>query len=305
MIKYFLVFSLLFCPLFGKTKQEPKYYLSICAVFRNEARFLKEWIEYHRMMGVEHFYLFNHLSDDEYKLVLEPYIKEGIIELFNVRKEMFDFPTWISMQTRLYNIILEAKKQETFWLAFIDTDEFILPLKHKDLPTFLQKYEGYGGIGIHWQGYGTSDIERIPDEQTMIGTLIKKAPPNFSWNHFIKMIVHPPYVKSVKNPHFCDYKKSYFQVNELGEKQEGAINPNISIEMIRINHYTFRDQEFYYKEKMRRKVCWSSKPNFSISPPDPSLSEVEDPIILQYVPELENRLFRVEAQRVSTKSFGG
>jgi len=37
-------------------------------------------------VGVEHFYLYNHLSKDEYAEVLEPYIKEGIVELYNVTK---------------------------------------------------------------------------------------------------------------------------------------------------------------------------------------------------------------------------
>lgn len=44
----------------------PKYYLALVSFFRNEARFLKEWIEFYRMIGVEHFYLYNHLSDDNF-----------------------------------------------------------------------------------------------------------------------------------------------------------------------------------------------------------------------------------------------
>ena len=36
-----------------------KHQLSICAIFKNEAKFLKEWIEYHRLVGVDHFYLYD------------------------------------------------------------------------------------------------------------------------------------------------------------------------------------------------------------------------------------------------------
>ena len=36
-----------------------KYYCSICAIFRDEGTYLKEWIEYHRIIGIDHFYLYN------------------------------------------------------------------------------------------------------------------------------------------------------------------------------------------------------------------------------------------------------
>lgn len=33
------------------------YYLSVCAIFKNEGPILKEWIEYHLLVGVDHFFL--------------------------------------------------------------------------------------------------------------------------------------------------------------------------------------------------------------------------------------------------------
>ncbi len=58
-----------------------KYYLSICAIFKNEAAYLGEWIEFHRLAGVEHFYLYNNLSDDNYFSVLKYYIDKGTVTL--------------------------------------------------------------------------------------------------------------------------------------------------------------------------------------------------------------------------------
>jgi len=289
MIKYFLLFSLLFCPLFGKTKQEPKYYVSICSLFRDEARFLKEWIEYHRMVGVEHFYLFNHLSEDGYEEVLRPYIEKGIVELFHLTKESQDHRHWYKIQTGAYNKIIQERTFETFWLAVIDSDEFIVPITDKDFPSFLRKYEDYGGVCIHWQIYGTSGNKRIPEDQTMIGTLLKKAHTHSFINTTIKSIIRPPCVKHFHNPHFAIYKKKYFQVDEQGVEFTGPRMPYIRVNTIRINHYIHRDEDFYYFKKITR-------PRFrffldSFPPPNPTYYEVEDPIMLKYVPELEHRLF--------------
>ena len=41
-----------------------KVTLAIAAIFRDEAPYLKEWIEFHRAVGVERFYLFDNLSTD-------------------------------------------------------------------------------------------------------------------------------------------------------------------------------------------------------------------------------------------------
>lgn len=33
--------------------RKTKYYFSLCAIFKNEAPYFREWIEYHRMLGVD------------------------------------------------------------------------------------------------------------------------------------------------------------------------------------------------------------------------------------------------------------
>lgn len=55
--------------------------LSICMIFRDEAPYLKEWIEFHRLAGVDHFDLCNHRNQDNYLDVLTPYMKKGVVEL--------------------------------------------------------------------------------------------------------------------------------------------------------------------------------------------------------------------------------
>ena len=64
-----------------KKSEGKKYQVSICAIFKNEAKYLKEWIEFHRIIGVEHFYLYNNNSDDNYLDVLKTYVEQGIVDL--------------------------------------------------------------------------------------------------------------------------------------------------------------------------------------------------------------------------------
>eukprot|EP01024_Parvocaulis_polyphysoides_P009844 TRINITY_DN13199_c0_g1_i1.p3 TRINITY_DN13199_c0_g1~~TRINITY_DN13199_c0_g1_i1.p3 ORF type:complete len:138 (-),score=4.69 TRINITY_DN13199_c0_g1_i1:75-488(-) len=54
----------------GDIQDAKKYNVSIGTIFKNEAQYLLEWIAYHTIIGIEHFYLFNDDSTDEFMEVL-------------------------------------------------------------------------------------------------------------------------------------------------------------------------------------------------------------------------------------------
>lgn len=62
-------------------KTAKEYTVAVCAIFKNESVFLKEWLEYHLLIGVEHFYLYNNFSEDNYQDILAPYIEKGQVTL--------------------------------------------------------------------------------------------------------------------------------------------------------------------------------------------------------------------------------
>jgi cellulose synthase/poly-beta-1,6-N-acetylglucosamine synthase-like glycosyltransferase len=40
-------------------------HLVICAIFKNESRYIYEWLSYHHSIGVDAFYLYNNNSTDD------------------------------------------------------------------------------------------------------------------------------------------------------------------------------------------------------------------------------------------------
>lgn len=55
------------------------YYLAFVAIFRNEAAYIPEWLEYHLLVGVDKFFLYDNDSDDHPEGVLCPYIRDGLV----------------------------------------------------------------------------------------------------------------------------------------------------------------------------------------------------------------------------------
>src|SRR3954454_18594231 len=65
---------------FGKVSLVTAY-LSICAIYRDEAPYLREWIEFHGLGGVERFFLYDNLSEDDHLSALAPYLEDGTVVL--------------------------------------------------------------------------------------------------------------------------------------------------------------------------------------------------------------------------------
>ena len=122
--------------------------LAVCAVFKDEAAYLREWVEFHQLMGVERFYLYNNGSDDRYIDAVQMHIDAGTVVLHEWPRR--------PAQLDAYEHCLRTHGAETDWLAFIDVDEFLFSPKAKLLPDVLAQYAAYPGVGVNWVMFGSA-----------------------------------------------------------------------------------------------------------------------------------------------------
>lgn len=134
--------------LFSKQQQQYKYTVCICGIFKNEAQYLEEWINYHQVIGVDHFYLYNNNSDDDYSVVLQPFIDRGIVDLV-------EWPLPHS-QMLAYRDCYNNHREDTQWLTFIDIDEFICPISTDNIKDWLASYISYPGVAVYWKQFGSN-----------------------------------------------------------------------------------------------------------------------------------------------------
>lgn len=229
--------------------------LAITAIFQNEAPYLEEWIEFHLKIGFEHFDLFDHFSTDHPEKILAPYIEKGIVRLTRWPISYSNVYEWTEVQCLAYERAVHWAKGKVKWLAILDIDEFLFPLRGK-LSEILTDFEEFGGVCVNWQIYGTSNIKKIPDGIRMIDALYLKAPANQVTNHHIKSIVRPERVAGLDNAHSVQYHPGFFQVNTRKERFEGCLSPTIELDLLRINHYTLRDEYYFTTQKIPRLQKW-------------------------------------------------
>lgn len=271
--------------------------IAICAMFRDEAPFLKEWIEYHRLVGVTHFYLYNNCSQDDFWVgVLKRYVDEGIVELFDVPFDSSLYndgaKTHNFVQVCCYNHALNLAKGFNNWLGLIDLDEFICPVVDKDLPTILKRYDYAAGLVVYWQVYGTSNIWDLNPGELMLEKLLLRQP-NQGGNGIFKSIVKPQAATCI-DPHCCSYVAGAFSV--MPNHQRFSHTPGFSelpVDLIRINHYTFRTEMYYQTVKKPRRKQWGE----NHSPEGERVyldwaNSVYDPVMMRFVPALKERMKR-------------
>jgi Glycosyltransferase family 92 len=126
-------------------------YLSIGAIFKDEAPYLPEWIEFHRLAGVERFFLYDNGSGDTGREVVEPWVRKGVVSVAEC-----SIPLAQGGQGWAYADALRRARGRTRWLAFIDVDEFLWTPGLTPLPNLLRDYEQHPGVVVNWQVYGSS-----------------------------------------------------------------------------------------------------------------------------------------------------
>lgn len=285
---YILVITFLFFPSLRAVSRYYPYQLSVCTVFQNEAPYLKEWIEFHRLVGVDHFYLFNNLSTDHYQEVLKPYIKKGIVELIDWPYDFKEWKEWDDIQVRALQEGCERAYGKTKWLAFLDCDEFLFPTQCNNLSEFLKQFESQrevGGICVSWVVFGTSNVAKIPDDKLLIETLVMSS--GSGSDHF-KSIVRPEKVSAVVNPHYVIYKKGYSAFTPSNRPMQP---PYIEIDLIRINHYWSRDEFYLNTVKIPRRIKWGT-PAEVCQLWGTSSNNFHDTAIFRFIEPLRKKIFK-------------
>lgn len=143
-----------------RQKRESKYYFTLCAIFKNEAPYFVEWIEYHKIIGVDHIYLYNNFSTDNYQEILRPYLEEGYVTLNDWPYERSQIPAY----EHCYN----HYRFETRWLMFLDLDEFICPIEEVNIKKWIEKFEKYPSVIMYWLMFGTNGIVEYNSNKLVI-----------------------------------------------------------------------------------------------------------------------------------------
>lgn len=256
-------------------------YLSVCAIAKNEAPYLEEWVEFHRLVGVEHFYLYDNSSSVPIRETLKKQISEGWVSVIEF--------AGVAMQLPAYNHGVNQGLSSK-WIAFIDIDEFLFPTVGDDLRIILEEFEAHGAVVVNWVTFGSSGHLQKP-HGLQIDNFRMRQPDASSRNELIKSIVRPQCVSKVLHPHCFQLKAGFDSVNERHQRVPySPVSTPPSLQKLRINHYYTRSHAEFLEKMGRGRVSGGALLTPKEFDEADALCTVEDRTILRFSDRLRKAL---------------
>jgi hypothetical protein len=259
-------------------------YLSLCAIYRDEAPYLREWVEFHRLVGVERFFMYDNGSTDDHREALAPYVDGGIVTLY-------DWPLYPG-QLKAYEHCVEEHGHQSRWIAFLDLDEFLFSPAGRPLPEVLVDYEPSAGVAVNWVVFGTSG-HRTKPPGLVIENFVCTGGPSHPSGLLVKSIVDPTRVVGCRNPHYFRYGDDGHAVDEQHRRVRFARSESHSVSRLRINHYFTKSEAEFRKKLAKGKADTlegrpAAQQNFDTI--IAGLAVERDEVIAAYVPALREAL---------------
>jgi len=141
-----------------------KYFLSVCVCIRNETNYLMEFIEHYIEQGVEHFYIVNNNSDDDFDKFIEINKAKlsNIITVINDYTEYDVYNNPHSQKAMIDKNFFDIIRKETKWATIVDIDEFMFGKNGYTLSSYLKDYiddQQVSCIYVYWQLIKPKSIE--------------------------------------------------------------------------------------------------------------------------------------------------
>jgi len=207
--------------------------VNICAVAKNEGRYVREWVEFHRLVGVEHFTIFDNESTDDTAAILKKL--DGV--------EVIPWPMPKPNQLAAYQHYID-RHREPVWTAFIDLDEFLFSPQYDTIPEALAmiqfNHPQVKTIGANWACFGASGEQEYRPEPVIERFTHRLPTSNPASTHIKSIIWMDQEVHTGGDPHFFHAETGTW--NENGEPVDGPLFPHSS-DILRINHYCTKSRQ--------------------------------------------------------------
>lgn len=163
----------------------------LCCIGRRENKYIKEFVEYYKVLGVSNICLFdnNHDGEEDFRDVIGEDIDSGYVILKDYRNRRV-------CQLEAYDECYKTYGNEYDWLLFFDIDELMFINSDSTLHEFLQREEfnEFDMIHVNWLNFGDSE-QLTSDDRWLLHRLTQPIDVNncstydFPDNFHVKSII--------------------------------------------------------------------------------------------------------------------
>jgi hypothetical protein len=142
--------------------------ISVCivAIAKMENHYIREWVEYHKSIGIDKIFLFdnNEIDGEKFEDVINDYISSNFVEIIDKRGIHPQKTNNIQAQFSREGYKLAQKLYD--WIAIIDIDEFISFSNYTNIKDYLRQniFNNFDCIRLCWKLYNDSNLLKVENE---------------------------------------------------------------------------------------------------------------------------------------------
>ena len=204
-----------------------KYNFAVVTILKEAAENVKEWLDYHLLAEVDHFYIYDNDSYDNTKEVLKPYINSNLVT--------YIFYAGKNNRLAAYNEAIRNFKYESRYMAFLEVTEYLLPKKNQSvvevMDEILSGKENVGGVELNRYNYsaGSQEISKG-------GILDKNTRRERKAFEIANTIVNPRKVDYFFNVRSATYFEGIMRLNDYSGKLSADSEETVSNKIV-VNSY--------------------------------------------------------------------
>jgi hypothetical protein len=221
----------------------------VVAILRDELPFVDEWLAYHRLLGVDHFVLY----DDDAELPLADYVAPHaayttVVDWYGQGASL----PGRNRQTKAYTHAVRGIAGRFDWVAFIDGDEFIVLRQDPDVHTFLSRFSDAGAVSLHWHSFGHSGYYDDPPGLVTASLTRRMREPG----RMAKSITQVSAIRDIPSAHYCNLQAGFRRVDPNGRPFADALYHG-KTEVAHVNHYMARSFQRWLRKADRGDVAYT------------------------------------------------
>jgi len=226
--------------------------VGVCAMFKDEADYIEEWLAFHILQGVGRFILYDNNSSDDTCQRATSFAKHVDLQIVHWPNSADGF-----YRTQLLAYCDGARRLAGLvdYVAFIDLDEFVFATDYRPLGQVLANFPAdVAAVAVNQRVFGSA-AQSSSTGDLVTSRFTMAAPADHSEGHWFKTIARPDRIVEFDSSHSVVLNAGVYVLSDgrrLPPRTEHMGQSSIIAEgALRLHHYILKSRQEYELKKLK------------------------------------------------------
>jgi glycosyltransferase involved in cell wall biosynthesis len=268
-----------------------------CVIVKNEEHDILEWLLFQFVVGFDTVLFYDDGSTDNTLRIAKAVARRYDVRIASAKDAETRWSRSGIPADRQIATYLQACRDyagEFDWIAFVDTDEFVVSESGARIGALLGQHQGAAGIALTQLFFGSAGHRGYPEVPVVEAFDRRSDLAGFEPNLHVKSIVRPGAVQHSINPHGFIIGGRYVDpagAEIVWRSNDHAARADVPASLAwRVNHYFLRSHEHWITKMKRGYWHPDQEREWEFTFNEYDRNDVEDRSAHAYLPELRQRM---------------